>query len=81
MDVIGQIGADPGAQWGSGETSTADHTLAGSRPCRQATRTAPGAFDPSAEWLGLPIDTFDGLGQHTVDQTPEGPNRLPGGRS
>jgi hypothetical protein len=27
IDVIGQIGVDPGAEWGSGLTSTADNTL------------------------------------------------------
>ena len=27
LDVIGQIGFDPGAQWGTGDTSTQDNTL------------------------------------------------------
>ena len=27
IDVIGQIGTDPGTEWGSGLTSTADNTL------------------------------------------------------
>ncbi len=27
LDVIGQIGFDPGSQWGSGLASTADNTL------------------------------------------------------
>ena len=27
VDVIGQVGADPGTQWGSGDATTADHTL------------------------------------------------------
>ena len=27
VDVIGQIGVDPGAEWGSGDASTADATL------------------------------------------------------
>ena len=27
LDVIGQIGFDPGAEWGTGDTSTADNTL------------------------------------------------------
>ncbi|MDT9111101.1 hypothetical protein, partial [Escherichia coli] len=27
LDVIGQIGVDPGTEWGTGLTSTADNTL------------------------------------------------------
>src|SRR5262249_19169528 len=27
LDVIGQIGLDPGTEWGTGDTSTADNTL------------------------------------------------------
>ena len=66
LDVIGQIGLDPGTEWGTGLTSTADNTLR-----RKATITAgdpngSDAFDPALEWDGFAIDTFDGLGAHTV---------------
>ncbi len=66
LDVIGQIGFDPGTEWGTGLTSTADNTLR-----RKATITAgdpngADAFDPSLEWDGFATDTFDGLGTHTV---------------
>jgi uncharacterized protein len=66
VDVIGQIGFDPGAEWGTGLTSTADNTLR-----RKATVTAgdtngADAFDPSVEWDGFATDTFDGLGAHSV---------------
>ena len=27
LDVIGQVGLDPGSEWGSGLTSTADNTI------------------------------------------------------
>lgn len=61
VDSIGQVGVDPGAEWGTGLTSTADNTLrrrAGAGP-----DTDPAAaFDPAAEWDGLATDTFDGLG-------------------
>lgn len=62
LDVIGQIGLDPGSQWGSGLSSTADNTL-----WRKPTVTAgdpDGAdpFDPSIEWEGFNTNTFDGLG-------------------
>ncbi|NEQ28277.1 MAG: hypothetical protein F6K28_56700, partial [Microcoleus sp. SIO2G3] len=59
VDSIGQIGFDPGTEWGSGLTSTADNTL--------RRRIAPDtnsndAFDPAAQWDGFATDTFDGLG-------------------
>ncbi len=77
VDVIGQIGVDPGAAWGSGDTLTADHTLRRKPSVQGGDTDGTNAFDPSPEWLGLPVDTFDGLGQHAVDQTVEGPNHSP----
>ena len=48
-------------------TSTADNTLR-RLPSVTAGDTDPSdAFDPAAQWAGLPVDTFDGLGTHTVD--------------
>jgi hypothetical protein len=62
LDVIGQIGVDPGAAWGSGSTSTVDHTLR--RKCSVVSGDPSGlnVFDPSLEWDSFPIDTFSGLG-------------------
>jgi hypothetical protein len=62
LDVIGQIGVDPGVAWGSGSNTTADHTLR--RKCSISAGDADGlnAFDPSGEWQALPADTFSGLG-------------------
>ena len=62
LDVIGQIGVDPGAAWGNGAATTADHTLR--RKCSVTAGDADGlnAFDPSGEWQALPADTFSGLG-------------------
>jgi hypothetical protein len=70
IDVLGQIGFDPGAEWGTGPASTADNTIR-----RQATVSAgdpdgSDAFDPSVQWTGYPNDTFDGLGSHTIDSGP-----------
>ncbi|HET8779721.1 MAG TPA: lamin tail domain-containing protein, partial [Agromyces sp.] len=68
VDSLGQVGLDPGSQWGEDLTSTADNTL----------RRAPGvcvgdtdpsnAFDPAAEWVGFASNTFDGLGAHTCGE-------------
>ena len=54
IDVIGQIGFDPGTEWGSGLTSTADNTLR-RKACRPGRRhrTAADAFDPAVEWNGF----------------------------
>src|SRR6266511_4185138 len=64
LDVIGQVGFDPGSEWGSDLTSTADNTLR-RMPAVTAGDTNPAdPFDPAAEWTGFPVDTFDGLGTH-----------------
>jgi len=62
LDVIGQIGVDPGDAWGSDSNTTTDHTLR--RRCTVQTGDPQGTdeFNPSTEWEALPIDTFDGLG-------------------
>ncbi|MDO1449097.1 ExeM/NucH family extracellular endonuclease [Rhodocytophaga aerolata] len=67
IDVIGQVGTDPGTEWGSGLTSTADNTLRRKSFVLTGENNPADAFDPSVEWDGLATDTFDGLGTHTVD--------------
>jgi predicted extracellular nuclease len=66
IDVIGQIGLDPGAEWGTGLTSTADNTLRRKSTVCAGDINSGDAFDPSAEWDGFATDTFDGLGAHTA---------------
>ncbi|GIV78817.1 MAG: hypothetical protein KatS3mg050_3211 [Litorilinea sp.] len=66
IDAIGQIGFDPGSQWGTGDTSTQDNTLR-RNPTVCAGDTNPyDPFDPSLEWTGYPQNTFDGLGSHVA---------------
>lgn len=62
VDAIGQVGVDPGTEWGSGLTSTADNTLR--RPTASETPdTDPtNAYDPAATFAGFATDTFDGVG-------------------
>jgi len=62
VDVIGQIGFDPGSQWGTGDASTQDNTLQRSTAVTAGNPVGSDAFDPAVEWLGQPIDTFSGLG-------------------
>ncbi|WP_185994656.1 ExeM/NucH family extracellular endonuclease [Nocardioides campestrisoli] len=85
VDSLGQVGVDPGTEWGTGLTSTADNTLR-----RKASVTAgdldPGdTFDPGLEWDGFETNTFDGLGSHLgtgpvdpEDPPAEGPSPLCG---
>jgi hypothetical protein len=66
IDSIGQVGVDPGTEWGSGMTSTMDNTLR-RRPGVETGDSNPwDAFDPAPEWEGWPTDTVDGLGWHTL---------------
>ena len=70
LDVIGQIGFDPGTEWGSGLTSTADNTLRRMANITAGDPDGSDVFDPAAQWDGYATDTFDGLGSHTVTTTP-----------
>src|SRR5947207_13066721 len=70
LDVIGQVGVDPGTEWGTGLTSTAKNPVR-RLPTVPAGATNPDdAFDPAAQWQGFPTDTFDGLGSHTISGGP-----------
>jgi uncharacterized protein len=70
LDSLGQVGVDPGTEWGTGLTSTADNTLR-RLPSVAAGDTDPGGtFDPAAQWTGFATDTFDGLGAHSLDGGP-----------
>ncbi|HJP70200.1 MAG TPA: lamin tail domain-containing protein [Candidatus Limnocylindria bacterium] len=71
IDVIGQIGFDPGSEWGAALTSTADNTLRRKAAIEAGDINGADAFDPAAEWDGFATDTFDGLGAHTVSDTPQ----------
>ncbi len=66
VDVIGQVGFDPGTEWGTGVTSTADNTIRRKSTICQGDTNPSDAFDPSIEWDGFATDTFSGLGSHTA---------------
>jgi predicted extracellular nuclease len=66
VDVIGDVGFDPGTEWGSGDTSTMDNTLR-RMPTIEAGDTNGGDdFDPAVQWDGFATNNFDGLGSHTI---------------
>ena len=64
LDTIGQVGFDPGTEWGTGLTSTMDNTLRRKALIESGDPTTDNAFDPAVEWDGFANDTFLGLGAH-----------------
>lgn len=66
IDVIGQVGTDPGSEWGAGDASTQNNTLRRQNTIGAGDTDDSDAFDPSTEWDGYAQDTFDGLGAHTT---------------
>lgn len=67
IDAIGQIGFDPGTQWGSSKISTLDRTLRRRSNVMMGDTNPNDVFDPSIEWEGFAKDTFDGLNSHSID--------------
>jgi predicted extracellular nuclease len=64
VDAIGQVGFDPGTEWGTGLVSTADNTIRRKSTVQTGDTNTGDAFSPAAEWDGFATDTFDGLGAH-----------------
>ena len=67
VDVIGQIGFDPGSEWGSGDTSTQNNTIRRKVSVTTGDTNPDDAFEPSVEWDGFAQDSFDGLGSYDSD--------------
>jgi predicted extracellular nuclease len=67
VDVIGQIGFDPGAAWGAEPTTTVNHTLTRLVTVCCGDPDGSNAFDPAAEWTAFATDTFTELGTHLTD--------------
>ncbi|HWM16192.1 MAG TPA: ExeM/NucH family extracellular endonuclease [Microbacterium sp.] len=67
VDVIGQVGVDPGTQWGTPPTSTLNSTLQRLGALCAGDPNAADAFDPAVQWAGFASDTFTGLGWHLTD--------------
>jgi uncharacterized protein len=67
IDSIGQVGFDPGSEWGTGLLSTADNTLQRKSSITSGDINTGDAYDPSTDWVGFANNTFDGLGSHSID--------------
>ena len=73
IDRVGQVGFDPGTEWGSGDVSTKDNTIQrniGANP-------DPSIFNAFslADWGGWPNGSYGGLGFPGV-QLPESPTHV-----
>ncbi|CAG0953951.1 partial Large cysteine-rich periplasmic protein OmcB, serovar C, partial [Gammaproteobacteria bacterium] len=67
IDAFGQIGFDPGTEWGTGLTSTLDNTLVRKSSITAGDPISNDVFSPTVEWDGFANDTFIYLGSHTMD--------------
>lgn len=65
VDVIGQVGFDPGSEWGTGLVSTADNTLRRLDSVLVGDTVATDVFNPATGWDGFATDTFGDLGRYT----------------
>ncbi|GAB2883025.1 hypothetical protein GCM10027046_09320 [Uliginosibacterium flavum] len=75
IDSIGQLGSDPGSEWGTGLLSTADNSLRRKTSVTSGRTDSTAAFDPSLEWEGFATNSFDDLGKYSAaaggaDQAP-----------
>lgn len=77
LDVIGQVGFDPGIQWGLNDTSTLDRTMRRKITICQGDITTSNLFFTAPEWDGFPLNTFGGLGTHSATCGPT-VNPVPG---
>ncbi len=67
VDVIGQVGFDPGSEWGSGDVSTRDNTIRRKSSVTVGDTNPDDAFESGVEWDGFSQNTFDGLGSYNSD--------------
>ena len=70
VDVIGQIGFDPGSYWGTAPLVTQDRTLVRKANICAGDTNGSDAFDPATEWDQFPTDTYTYLGSHTSSCAP-----------
>ena len=72
IDSFGQVGFDPGSEWGTGDQSTQNNTLVRKETIASGDTDSSDEFDPSIEWDGYASDTYTYLGSHTVSDGGDG---------
>ncbi|HEX6275108.1 MAG TPA: lamin tail domain-containing protein, partial [Polyangiaceae bacterium] len=67
LDVVGRYGTgvDPGAAWGTGNTSTQNNTLRRDCDVTIGDRTPGNVFNPATQWTGFGAGNVSGLGART----------------
>lgn len=70
IDVIGQLGVDPGSAWSNGGVSTANQTLVRMASVQAGDNVESDLFDPSVEWMSFPTDDATNLGFHNSTCAP-----------
>lgn len=73
IDIIGQIGTDPGTQWGAGNQSTEDNTIIRNFAIQIGDANGADAFNPATEWTGFATDYISDLGTHANSCAPPMP--------
>ena len=66
IEVIGQVGFDPGTTWGT-TVKTQDQTIVRKSSVTSGDKNPSDAFDPAVEWDNLGLNVFTNLGSHTMD--------------
>ncbi len=67
LDIIGQIGFDPGTEWGSGFISTRDNTMVRKPNICSGDTDGSDPFDPVPYGIGFADKTLSNLGSHTYN--------------
>jgi hypothetical protein len=62
QDIFGQVGNNPGTEWGTGTTGTADVDLRRNCNVLVGDRLGIDAFNPVFSWTGFPVNTSADLG-------------------
>ena len=71
IDVIGQIGVDPGSEWGTADAGTQNDTLCRNESVTVGDPDGSDVFDPAIEWTGLGNDVINGLGEIGCSAPPD----------
>lgn len=67
LDIIGEIGTDPGASWSAGGLATKNRTLVRNSDVTHGVNTNASGFPTlTTEWTGYTSNFSDSLGQHVV---------------
>lgn len=71
VDVLGQIGVDPGSAWSNGDVSTLNHTLRRKLDVQTGDSVGDDVFDPALEWDVYDQDDVSDLGFYNGGGTPD----------